>query len=121
MRLMLVTFLMAFGMVGCAKSYQVETGLPADVAPRFFFHIEKEAQERGLRTSRSDSGLHIYAQAGQLLYRIDGPDIVVSVVIPTKSSANSNYYRQKKRELQSLHASLSDGARKRSRQTQDFY
>lgn len=121
MRFALLFLLLIWTQTGCTKTYYVQTGLPADVASRFFFHLEKEAQDRGLRTQRSEVDLHVYAQEGQLWYQIDGDEIIASIVIPQKSAANSNYYRQKKRELESLHAELSDGARKRSRNARDFY
>ncbi len=118
--MLLLVFSVAVTTTGCTKTYYVETGLPADVAGNFFFHLQKEAESRGLNAQRTDMDLHVYSEGNQIWYQIQDEEIIASIVIPQRSSANENWYAQKKRELQRLHDELMEGARKRSVSAQDF-
>lgn len=104
----------------CAHTYYKPTGLPTDVQDRFYFHMDHEAQERGLRTARSEDGLTVYASAGRITYGPDVDEIVATFTVPNRQNATPNYYRQKRDELIRLSDQLLVGARKRARQAQDF-
>ena len=111
---------LALTLAACAHTYYEPTGFPTDVSDRFFFHVDIEAQERGLRTARGDTSLTVYAQAGNITYAPDGGEIVATLTIPNKRGATVNYYRQKKTELEKLSEGLVEGARERAREAKDF-
>lgn len=115
MLLALLVFLSA-----CAHTYSQPTGLPADVHDRFSFHMNVEAQERGLRTARSDTGVTVYAPEGRITYSISADEIVAVYTIPNKSGKNDNYYASKRNALDRLSKELIDGARKRAQDARDF-
>lgn len=120
MRLLVVTIFFVGLVAGCSHSYYYSTGLPADVADRFFFHLEGEARDRGLQTSRSETDLHVYAQGGQLWYQVQSDEITTTIVISNRKNATSNYYKSKREEFEKLNGELVAGARRRARQAKDF-
>lgn len=122
MRLPFYVLFVGFVLVlsACAHSSSKPTGFPADVGERFFFHVNIEAIERGLRTSRAETGVTVYASAGQIAYGISGDEIIATYIVPNRSGKNANYYRQKQSELQTLSDALIEGARRRARDAQDF-
>lgn len=107
-------------LAACAHTYTQPTGLPSDVHERFAFHMNVEAQERGHRTARSDTGVTVYAPAGRITYAISGNEIVATFTIPNKSGKNENYYNSKRIELDKLSKQLIDGARRRAQDASDF-
>ncbi len=107
-------------LASCVHTFSKPTGLPADVNDRFSFHVNIEAQEKGLRTARSETGVTVYAPVGRITYGVNGDEIVAIYAIPNKSGVNQNYYDQKRRELETLSKELIDGARRRARDAQDF-
>lgn len=115
-----VIIALAVTLSACAHTYYEPTGLPTDVQDRFYFHVDIEAQERGLRTSRAEESLTVYANDGRITYAADGGEIVGTITIPNKRGATVNYYRQKANELEDLSQGLVNGARKRARQAKDF-
>ena len=107
-------------LAACAHTSTKPTGLPADVAERFTFHMNIEAQEQGYRTMRGESGVTVYASGGRITYGLSGDEIVAIFTIPNKSGANKNYYHKKQIELSALSDKLIDGARRRARDARDF-
>lgn len=117
-QLLLVALLLF--VAACAHSFSRPTGLPADVHDRFSFHMNIEAQERGLRTARGETGVTVYADGGRISYAISGDEILATFVVPNKSGANKNYYNNKRRDLEALSNELIEGARKRAQSARDF-
>ena len=118
--LRIALFFVVLLMTSCVHTYTVPTGLPADVHDRFMFHMNIEAQEKGLRTAKGDVGLTVYATDGRISYSVGGDEIVAVLTIPNKSGKNDNYYSQKRQALRALSDELINGARKRAQNAQDF-
>ena len=107
--------------VGCAHSVTKPTGYPADLYPRFSFHLNVEAQERGMRTYQSEEGaLTVYAPEGRIAYGIDGNEIVATFIVPKKSGEPKVYYTRQRHKLEVLSDRMIEGARARARDAQDF-
>jgi len=117
--LLLILALLVFAS-GCAHTYYYPTGFPADVAERFFFHLDTEARDRGLRTTRSETDLHVYAQGARIWYQIQGDEISAALVIANRKNATSNYYKNRREELETLNEQLIAGARRRAKKARDF-
>lgn len=113
-------FVASIFLSSCAHVYVQGTGLPADVADRFLFHVMVEAQQRSYRTAKSETGLTVFAGLGDIRYYPGEHEIMVDFVIPNVSGKTENYYRNERQHLQKLNSELINGARQRARQARDF-
>lgn len=121
-RFTLSLFLVALTLLSsCAHTYVEGTGMPADLAHRFLFHVSVEAQQRNYRTSKSEEGkLTIYAGPGNLLYYAGEDEILVTMTVPNVKGKTDRYYQEERRRLQMLNSDLINGARERARAASDF-
>lgn len=114
--------LLALLVVGCAGFESYGTGLPAEAAPKFFFHMEHEAEARGFDVYRSSSNdyLSVTTDLGDMDYRVEGDEIVVSVQLADVEGLTAEELRVELDRLRALNDELIDAAAKRAERSRAF-
>jgi len=114
--------LLALFVVGCAGFETFGTGIPAEAAPRFFFHMEHEAEARGFEAYRSanDDYLSVTTDLGDMDYSVEGDEIVVSVHLAEVDGLSVEEVQAELDRLRSLNEDLIDAAAKRAERSKAF-
>ena len=123
LKLAAVCLALAVFAVGCAGYATYDTGLPAEAAPKFFFHMEQEAQARGYDAWRSsdNSSLSVETDLGELDYNVLGDEIVVNVNLRrVDKDMTDNAIRLELAKLYQLNESLIEDAISRAERAKVF-
>lgn len=114
--------LIALFVVGCAGFETFGTGLPAEAAPRFFFHMEHEAEARGFEVYRSthNDSLSVTTDLGDMDYSVEGDEIVVSVHLASIDGLSVDEIQAELDRLRRLNDDLIDAAAKRAERSKAF-
>ena len=109
-------------MTGCAGMEQYETGIPAKSSDKFYFHMEKEALDRGFDTDRGELyGLSVTVDGqGSLDYKVQGDGIVVNVQVDDVYDLEKAEIQTRLDALKSLNEAMIDGAVERANRASVF-
>ncbi len=119
MRLISVLFVLLFGLTACAGAQRYATGIPASGTQKFYFHMEKEARDRGYTTTRDD-GLSIDVQDGWLQYDVLGDEISLVITVKRAGDMSEDEIATKQANLKALSDDLVAKARARSDAAKSF-
>lgn len=104
----------------CAGMQQVQLGIPAYVAPKFFFHLEAVGKARGLMVSKQPESLHLRTPRGDWLQYMVQQDAINLVMLPNTKGLSEEQIRERQNELRAQSEAMVAEARTRSEQTKAF-
>ncbi len=104
----------------CAGMQQVQLGIPAYVAPKFFFHLEAVGKARGLMVSKHPESLHLRTPRGDWLQYMVQQDAINLVMLPNTQGLSEEQIRERQNELRAQSESMVAEARLRSEQAKAF-
>lgn len=119
MRLLSLLFVLLLTMPACAGMQRYSTGIPATASEKFFFHMQKEAEERGYTVSKSDS-LSIDVNDGFLQYSIFDDEISLVITVKGAKGMSDEEIAAKQANLKALSDDLVEKARARSEAANAF-
>ncbi len=107
-------------LTACAGMQQVQLGIPADVAPRFFFHVEAAGRARGLSVSKHPDSVNLRTRQGDWLQYMVQQDAINLVLLPNTKGLSEPQIRERQAELRALSDSIVAEARSRASQAKAF-
>jgi hypothetical protein len=108
------------GLTACAGMQQVQLGIPAAVAPKFFFHLEVVGKARGLMVSKHPDSLHLRTQEGDWLQYMVQQDAINLVMLPNTKNLTEEQIQARQARLRDLSQAMVAEARERASQNKAF-
>ena len=121
MRFAVLLAFVIFGAVACASMQSYPIGIPATGGEKFFFHMEREAADRGYSTYRStnNDSLSVTVNGGSLRYSVSGDEIYLYTSL-AQSDLPPTEERRRHANLKSLSDDLVASARERAEDANVF-
>lgn len=104
---------------GCAGAQRYSTGIPATASDKFYFHMEKEAADRGYTVSRTDT-LSIDVNDGWLQYSIFSDEISLVITVKGAGEMSEEEIATSQANLKALSDDIVEKARARSEAANAF-